>query len=333
MLLLLREIFFSLLKTLNNKRDLPEGVLSLQELTYTANVPFDSSVSKYDTMIDFDGQEEKLFLTSMTVETFISARETELSSFDRSGKKILTSTRKYDLDGRLLYESQDFGDSPAAELMNSSKEFQYDGLGQLARIIQNMDTLIDLTYIKEGLIGALKMNSGIGKIEMVSEKHGDTIRYDVEMLWDPEFIALMGEKKMPREFIDLVTTGETGMYRYYKYKEDPESGEIKLKSEFVLDSLGNSLVEIAFQDSQEPLTHIENIYREDGKMLTRKDLINNESFQYEYDDKGNLVKEPTIFSIINYRYDNQSNAISKIETTEDGQSIFNVTLTRIDYRK
>ncbi|MBK8965467.1 MAG: hypothetical protein R3D58_21120 [Saprospiraceae bacterium] len=330
--------FFTILATANEKHELVHDVRQIKERTY--ELIASDGRAEPDTVLTTGGESVELFLSVYQLIEFQSPVNITTISYDHQGNFTMKVSNVHNPDGRMLSETLDLGDSPAATFMNSEKRFSYDASGRFKEVKSISPATgeekggLNVSYRPDGLPDEILADAGMGKFHARAKQLGDTVRYDFELKIDPEMEALLpaSAKKQGRKRTDVLFSTDCSCYQYFSQKADAETGQLKLESLIYRDKRGQILREQSFDPAGEVIADKKYTYLGNGKLLTSVNLLDDSIVQNEYFENGKIKVEYDGFTKTEYVYDARGNVVSSLTTTADDDELISLTVREIEYK-
>jgi len=300
----------TIIKALNEQPELVKGVNSITESVYNS---YSYTKEIADTTIIIDGTPQELFVEERSTTVFDSPLDLIVKQYDADGKHVLTTKFSYNENGKIVSSTDEFQDPNTAAMMNAIKEFKYNSDGQIVEVFNNGFSAFKVKFHQANVIEEFEMDAGMMKMSTKMEKIDELMRYELKMIMGEEFAKMMGDKKSPREYMDLSIEGEN--YRYRNYKEDKETGEMILNGDYLYDSELNVLEE---QVTEYGTTQHNTYEYKDGKILKMMDMTTEEFSVWKYDKNGRLQEEPHGINTKYYTYDEKGNSTIEMIKSEEG---------------
>jgi YD repeat-containing protein len=326
-----QENFFTILKTINAQLELPQQAKSIQEYDYLALDP--ENGTEYDTLVQWGDKTLALRLTGSKTTDFISPDTCIAKSYNQEGRLLATEEMVFRADGKMLAKKMDFGTSPAASFMNSVKTFEYDENGRVIRIAEKGETMLELTYLERGLPAKMKFDAGLAIFSIEASRQGDTIRYDITVAFDEDFMAMLGEKTSSEEYILGIYNHSCACNTFFSYREtEAGSQQFRQDAYIVLDTMGKILEEKDLDDNSQITRHLKYRFDEAGRQTATIDLLAGQTYRFEYDENGNVQTAFEKGRRIEYRYDERGNYLWKMAYWSlDAEGTGNLTRREITY--
>ncbi|MDV7395039.1 hypothetical protein RZS08_26880, partial [Arthrospira platensis SPKY1] len=130
------------------------------------------------------------------------------------------------------------------------------------------------------------------------------IRYDITVAFDEDFMAMLGEKLLPEEYILGIYSRSCACNTFYSYKEtEAGSQQFRQDAYLVLDTLGKTLEEKYMDENSQITSHLKYRFDEAGRQTATIDLLAGQTYRFEYDENGNVQTAFEKGRRIEYRYD------------------------------
>lgn len=322
---------FELLAEINKKQEVPTGIQKVAETTYSI-FTLDEEAKPTKT-IEYEGTEVNLYGGNTTEIIYESTDKYSEITYNEAGEKSVTSIYELDDQSRITSWITDYGESPAAAMMNTKKEYFYNEEGKVVSIFNQGAEVLLIKYNEKGNFNEFLVDMGFAKMKIAASPQKKMIRYDmaIDVGTLPEGLPEMmleGIKDSPKAYIEQTSEKESNSY--VGYEENKETGEFEKRWETVRSMDFRLLSKKEFSPDGEVTTHQKFQYTETGKLKSTKDLIAATELINEYDEKGNITVEQEPFGEKRYFYDKKGGLIKTISLSEG--SVTGVSMREIVYK-
>ncbi|MEZ4921045.1 MAG: hypothetical protein R2792_18230 [Saprospiraceae bacterium] len=310
---------FDLFAEVNNAPRIPSDILRITRLDY--NFCLDE-VPEPDTSIEVNGKLLEFCVVAKEVTEYESNLAYSETSYNAEGDFMFTSRYKYNALGFPLEWEIDFGDSAAASLMNSKKEYRYDDQNRIVSIIDRDKEVCRINYgVKEpGTIKSIWIDAGFAHMILSSTKVGDKIRYEfaIDTTVEVDDMMLGMRNKIlsePRNYIEQ--TSASGYNVFIGYKENQETGEFEKRWETTRRPDYKILSKKEYEADGSLKLHEEYEYTDTGQLKKTTNYILETEDVNEFDADGKLIVEHEPYHTAFHYYDNKGNRVKTALTVTE----------------
>jgi hypothetical protein len=319
------------------------GVDSIVTTQYMINEYSDDAP---DFSFDVEGKEIDLHYIDRTLLKYTDIHTSLTTTIHRVNGLSEIRNLKFSETGKPIYLRVE---KPNSEMFNEEKVYEYNENDRLKMQIRTgydvmeyekgnkditTDTTLVLIYGENNLIESAQFSMGIGMaMQVKSVSVGDTLRYFGEMKMTGFMAEMMEErmdegkksrKRRKKTLMDVIYNKDTDNFEAFEKKR---GGVI---SKQIIDKAGRTVEKIVTL-KEEVISHEKYTYK-DLELLSIEVVKGPES-EIEYNNAGQKISEQTYKGLIKYEYDDKGNLIKEIFFNPYNLEFESLTLHTIYYRK